>query len=134
MAFDYIREPSTLILAVCAANTDLANADALQMARAVDPEGTRTVGVLTKLVRPALHWCTVVCCMALCMQVCGGARKIVLPWFRDASGGYLHRGCADKAGETALRCCVCYQFNHSAKMQRRLALQCRVFCSSSQRA
>lgn len=38
-----------VILAVCAADTDLANAEALQAARKVDPRGRRTIGVLTKL-------------------------------------------------------------------------------------
>ena len=45
----YIAPPSSLILAVTPANTDLANSDALKAARAVDPEGRRTMGVLTKL-------------------------------------------------------------------------------------
>jgi replication fork clamp-binding protein CrfC len=45
----YIRNPNAIILSVTAANTDLANSDAIQMARMVDPEGDRTVGVLTKL-------------------------------------------------------------------------------------
>jgi hypothetical protein len=42
----YIREPSCIILAVSAANTDLANSDALQMAQLVDAEGARTIGEL----------------------------------------------------------------------------------------
>ncbi|KAF8057938.1 DRP3A [Scenedesmus sp. PABB004] len=49
MVLQYIREPSCIILAVSAANTDLANSDALQMAQLVDAEGARTIGVLTKL-------------------------------------------------------------------------------------
>ena len=49
MALEWITPPSTLILAVTAANTDIANSDALQLARRVDPEGKRTIGVLTKL-------------------------------------------------------------------------------------
>ncbi len=44
MIYSYIREPSCIILAVSAANTDLANSDALQMAQMVDAEGTRTIG------------------------------------------------------------------------------------------
>lgn len=31
------------------ANSDLVNSDALQIAREVDPNGTRTIGVLTKV-------------------------------------------------------------------------------------
>ncbi|TFK27351.1 VpsA protein [Coprinopsis marcescibilis] len=49
MLLKYISKPSCIILAVTAANTDLANSDGLKMAREVDPEGTRTIGVLTKV-------------------------------------------------------------------------------------
>ena len=49
MVLSYITRPSTIILAVTAANTDIANSDALQLAKKVDPTGDRTVGVLTKL-------------------------------------------------------------------------------------
>lgn len=49
MILTYIRKPTAIILAVTAANADLATSDALQLARSVDPQGTRTVGVLTKL-------------------------------------------------------------------------------------
>ncbi|KIS69273.1 putative dynamin-like GTPase VPS1 [Mycosarcoma maydis] len=45
----FISKPNAVILAVTAANTDLANSDGLKLAREVDPEGTRTVGVLTKV-------------------------------------------------------------------------------------
>ena len=44
--------PDTLhsvILAISPANVDLANSDSLKLARQVDPEGRRTLGVLTKL-------------------------------------------------------------------------------------
>ena len=49
MIHDYIKHPSCIILAVHPANQDLANSDALTTARAVDPDGVRTIGVLTKL-------------------------------------------------------------------------------------
>ena len=39
----------TIILAVTPANQDLANSDALKLARTVDKEGDRTIGVITKL-------------------------------------------------------------------------------------
>jgi len=42
----YIKNPNTIILAVSAASTDLANSDALKIAREVDPNGDRTIGVL----------------------------------------------------------------------------------------
>lgn len=49
MLMRYISKPNAIILAVTAANTDLANSDGLKLAREVDPEGTRTIGVLTKV-------------------------------------------------------------------------------------
>ncbi|KAF9610480.1 hypothetical protein IFM89_022444 [Coptis chinensis] len=49
MILSYIKRPSCLILAVTPANSDLANSDALQIAGAADPDGNRTIGVLTKL-------------------------------------------------------------------------------------
>ncbi|KAG8932943.1 vacuolar protein sorting-associated protein 1 [Tulasnella sp. 419] len=49
MLLKYISKPNAVILAVTAANTDLANSDGLKMAREVDPEGLRTIGVLTKI-------------------------------------------------------------------------------------
>ncbi|KAJ0031269.1 hypothetical protein Pint_12538 [Pistacia integerrima] len=49
MIMDYIRQENCIILAVSPANSDLATSDALQMARDVDPTGTRTIGVITKL-------------------------------------------------------------------------------------
>jgi len=49
MILEYISEPTAIILAVTAANTDLANSDALMLAREVDPSGNRTIGVLTKI-------------------------------------------------------------------------------------
>ncbi|KAF9433818.1 vacuolar protein sorting-associated protein 1 [Entomortierella beljakovae] len=49
MIIKYITKPNAIILAVTAANTDLANSDGLKLAREVDPEGARTIGVLTKV-------------------------------------------------------------------------------------
>ncbi|OII71919.1 dynamin-related protein [Cryptosporidium ubiquitum] len=49
IVLSYIRRPSCLILAITAANTDIANSDSLNIAREVDPEGLRTIGVLSKL-------------------------------------------------------------------------------------
>lgn len=45
----YIRNPNSIILAVTAANTDFATSEAIKLAREVDPEGKRTLAVLTKL-------------------------------------------------------------------------------------
>jgi dynamin 1-like protein len=72
MLLKYVSRPNAIILAVTAANVDLANSDGLKIAREVDPEGsflgcdvgttkeifgltyrpligTRTIGVLTKV-------------------------------------------------------------------------------------
>uniref|UniRef100_A0A8C7YIN6 Interferon-induced GTP-binding protein Mx n=1 Tax=Oryzias sinensis TaxID=183150 RepID=A0A8C7YIN6_9TELE len=49
MIMQFISRESCLILAVTPANTDLANSDALKLAKDVDPQGLRTIGVITKL-------------------------------------------------------------------------------------
>lgn len=49
MLLTYISRETCLILAVTPANSDLATSDALKLAREVDPQGLRTIGVLTKL-------------------------------------------------------------------------------------
>lgn len=49
MILKYISKKNCLILAVSAANSDLANSDALKLAREVDKDGSRTIGVITKL-------------------------------------------------------------------------------------
>lgn len=49
MINQFIRKDTCLILAVTPANTDLANSDALKLAKEVDPQGIRTIGVITKL-------------------------------------------------------------------------------------
>ncbi|GAV69550.1 Dynamin_N domain-containing protein/Dynamin_M domain-containing protein/GED domain-containing protein [Cephalotus follicularis] len=49
MIMSYIKQPSCLILAVTPANSDLANSDALQIAGNADPDGYRTIGIITKL-------------------------------------------------------------------------------------
>lgn len=49
MCMNFISNPNAIILAVTAGNSDLANSDALKLAREADPDGERTIGVLTKL-------------------------------------------------------------------------------------
>ncbi|KAJ2400910.1 mitochondrial dynamin GTPase Msp1 [Coemansia sp. RSA 2559] len=44
----YLRQPN-IILAVCAADVDLANSEALKASRRNDPVGKRTIGVITKV-------------------------------------------------------------------------------------
>ncbi|XP_034635880.1 dynamin-1-like protein isoform X5 [Trachemys scripta elegans] len=45
----FISNPNSIILAVTAANTDMATSEALKIAREVDPDGRRTLAVITKL-------------------------------------------------------------------------------------
>ena len=49
MVLRHITNENSLILAVSPANSDLANSDALKIAKEVDQQGSRTIGVLTKL-------------------------------------------------------------------------------------
>lgn len=49
LVLDYASKPNSIILAITPANSDLANSDALKIAREADPQGLRTIGVLTKL-------------------------------------------------------------------------------------
>ncbi|PVU84923.1 hypothetical protein BB560_007213 [Smittium megazygosporum] len=49
LVMEYISKPNSIILAVSPANVDLANSESLKVAREVDPEHKRTLGVLTKL-------------------------------------------------------------------------------------
>lgn len=45
----HIENPNSIILAVTAANTDLATSESLKLAKDVDPDGRRTLAVVTKL-------------------------------------------------------------------------------------
>ncbi|XP_044000046.1 dynamin-1a isoform X5 [Gambusia affinis] len=49
MLFQFVTKENCLMLAVSPANSDLANSDALKIAKEVDPQGMRTIGVITKL-------------------------------------------------------------------------------------
>lgn len=49
MIVEYIREENCLILAVSEANVDLERSEALKLAKEFDKDGSRTIGVLTKL-------------------------------------------------------------------------------------
>ncbi|XP_018419540.1 PREDICTED: dynamin-1 isoform X1 [Nanorana parkeri] len=49
MLMQFVTKENCLILAVSPANSDLANSDALKIAKEVDPHGLRTIGVITKL-------------------------------------------------------------------------------------
>lgn len=49
MAGRYCRDPKTIILCVIPANADITTSDGLMMARQLDPQGIRTIGVITKI-------------------------------------------------------------------------------------
>ena len=49
MVLEFAQAPAAILLAVTPAHSDLVTSDAIQLAREVDPDGQRTLGVLTKL-------------------------------------------------------------------------------------
>ena len=49
MIMNYIANPNSIILAVSSANTDFTTSEAIKMARDADPDGRRTLAVVTKL-------------------------------------------------------------------------------------
>ncbi len=49
MLLTYISNPNSIILAVSSANTDFSTSEALKLAKDADPDGRRTLAVVTKL-------------------------------------------------------------------------------------
>ena len=49
MIMTYVANPNSIILAVSSANTDFTTSEAIKMARDADPDGRRTLAVVTKL-------------------------------------------------------------------------------------
>ena len=49
MANSFCKDESTIILCVIPANIDVTTSEALQMAQELDPQGNRTIGVITKI-------------------------------------------------------------------------------------
>lgn len=49
LVLKYIGNPNSIILAVVTANTDMATSESLKIAKDVDPDGRRTLAVVTKL-------------------------------------------------------------------------------------
>ncbi|KAJ1732748.1 Dynamin- GTPase protein, partial [Coemansia biformis] len=49
LVFEYISKPNSIILAISPANVDIVNSESLKYAREVDPKGSRTIGVVTKI-------------------------------------------------------------------------------------
>ncbi|KAI8324734.1 hypothetical protein GQ54DRAFT_295906 [Martensiomyces pterosporus] len=49
LVFEYISKPNSIIVAISPANVDIVNSESLKFAREVDPEGKRTIGVITKI-------------------------------------------------------------------------------------
>jgi len=55
MLLEFISKENCLILAISPANTDLANSDALKIAKEVDPQGQTIQALIPSL--PLLGWC-----------------------------------------------------------------------------
>ncbi|XP_066586909.1 dynamin-1-like protein isoform X2 [Prorops nasuta] len=49
LVFKYICSPNSIILAVVTANTDMTTSESLKLSKEVDPDGRRTLAVVTKL-------------------------------------------------------------------------------------
>lgn len=49
MVTRYIKDEKTIILVVVPANQDISTSDGLQLAKQIDPDGRRTIGVITKI-------------------------------------------------------------------------------------
>ncbi|KAJ1795428.1 Dynamin- GTPase protein [Coemansia sp. RSA 2399] len=49
LVLEYITKPNSIIVAISPANVDIVNSESLKMAREVDPKGSRTIGVVTKI-------------------------------------------------------------------------------------
>ena len=49
MVTRYCKDERTIILAVIPANADMTTSEALQLSQQLDPQGTRTIGVITKI-------------------------------------------------------------------------------------
>ncbi|KAJ1982866.1 Dynamin- GTPase protein [Dimargaris verticillata] len=49
LVMEYITKPNSIILSVSPANVDLVNSESLKLAREVDADGKRTLGVITKI-------------------------------------------------------------------------------------
>lgn len=49
LVLSFIENPNSIILAVVTANTDPATSESLHLAKTVDPEGNRTIAVVTKI-------------------------------------------------------------------------------------
>lgn len=49
LIYKYISKPSSIILAISAANDDIVNSESLKLAKRVDELGERTLGVITKI-------------------------------------------------------------------------------------
>ncbi|KAK1937203.1 dynamin central region family protein [Babesia divergens] len=88
MITEYIGKPSCIILALTSANMDIATSDSLQMAREVDPEGARTIGVITK--------CDMV-------EDKGSALEVLRGGIYKLRRGYVGVVCKDKQGNPDLR-------------------------------
>lgn len=49
MIINYAEKPNTIMLCIQASNNDVVTSEALKIAKSVDPDTKRTVGVMTKV-------------------------------------------------------------------------------------
>jgi hypothetical protein len=91
----YIREDRTIVLAVLPSNVDIATQEILELAEEYDPNGVRTLGVLTKpdlVLEPGAQ-------KAVCDLVRGKTRPLALGYYlvrnRGAQGGLVEQSSLD---------------------------------------
>eukprot|EP01018_Ginkgo_biloba_P007166 Gb_18285 [translate_table: standard] len=116
MIISYIKHETCIILAVSPANSDLANSDALQIARIVDADGHRTIGVITKLD-----------IMDRGTDASNFLRGSVIP-LRLGYIGVVNRSQEDIAGNKSIQDALAYEekFFHSRPVYHSLAGQCGI--------
>lgn len=73
----YIQNPNSIILAVSTANTDMSTSESLKLSKEVDPEGKRTLAVVTKLdlMDAGKHIYKSICCKLYEKFVCLRKKK-----------------------------------------------------------
>jgi Dynamin family len=98
MILDYIKHDTCIILAVSPANADIVNSDALELARSVDPEGSRTIG--GRCMAASAAACNLVCLpprrLLVPLLSSGCLVKVYSSCMIEISLCLMHR-CVDKA-------------------------------------
>ncbi|PTB43657.1 hypothetical protein M441DRAFT_134816 [Trichoderma asperellum CBS 433.97] len=100
MVKGYIKDDRTIILAVLPSNVDIATQEILELAKDVDKNGERTLGVLTKpdlVLEPSAQ-------AAVCDLVLNKKRSLTLGYFlvrnRGADGGFEEQSELDRVFQT----------------------------------